>query len=597
MWFLLIQILLLMLLAALAGAALVYWWMRNRYEDVTESYEELMENSAMSELRAGVTRDDLLAHFAAIEERLSAMPSPVTRDEFHANINSLGDRLRNIPTPDISPVNARLEAIETRLADSGSSFDPVISRLADLDMAVGQLKNTDLDSLEARLSRIEDSVNVLVNTEPPAMPQMPEIPAFPEIPEVDLGPIHSGLARLELALENLDVPVTDLDPIRGDFGQMEARLAEFAERLDAQRKADNESMTIRLQTLSSSLASLRVPDVDSLRDRLAKLETAISQITVPDVDLGPVTETLRQIERDLKTSPDHVRVTHNKLADLEGGTAALHSKLAALEAHVASMDRGPVDLSPLQARLATLDSALATMRVDIQSTSDTSSLERRLATLQEMVVGLQDPDMSAITNSLRKMEARLNMAAVEDRLTSIEYGMAAMHHMVRTLQETAYSRTEIDYSQRVPLSQAQFTQTTTTTETPATPPPPPPPPPPPAPQPETTTTVHKIEIIRGQDPVRQAMRPDDQANLLVEAAFGEEDDLERVNGIGPMLAELLNEIGVYYFWQISEWGPDEIQWVDDKLEHFKGRILRDDWVGQAKVLALLPETANRPQSG
>ena len=82
------------------------------------------------------------------------------------------------------------------------------------------------------------------------------------------------------------------------------------------------------------------------------------------------------------------------------------------------------------------------------------------------------------------------------------------------------------------------------------------------------------------------MRPDDQANLLVEAAFGEEDDLERVNGIGPMLAELLNEIGVYYFWQISEWGPDEIQWVDDKLEHFKGRILRDDWVGQAKVLAL-----------
>ena len=186
------------------------------------------------------------------------------------------------------------------------------------------------------------------------------------------------------------------------------------------------------------------------------------------------------------------------------------------------------------------------------------------------------------------MEARLNMGAVEDRLTSIEYGMAAMHHMVRTLQETAYTRTDIDYSQRVPLSAAQFTQKTE--PAPAAPPPPPPPPPPPA----ATETVRTVEIRRGVDPIAGARRPDDKANLLVEAAFGREDDLERVNGIGPMLAELLNEIGVFYFWQIAEWGPDEIRWVDDKLEHFKGRIQRDDWVGQAKLLAAQPDVAQRP---
>ncbi|WP_290489142.1 hypothetical protein [Hyphomonas sp. UBA3988] len=582
MWFLLIQILLLMLFAALAGAMLAYWWMRNRYEDVTESYEELMETSALSEMRSGVTRDDLLAHFAAIEERLSSLPAPVTRDEFHANIHSLGDRLTALPIPDVSPINSRLESIETRLTDSGSSFDPVISRLADLDMAVGQLKNTDLESLEARLSRIEDNVNVLVNSEPQ------EMPAFPEVPEVDLGPIHSGLARLELALENLDVPMTDLEPIRSDFGQMEARLAEFAEGLDAQRKADNESMTIRLQTLSSSLASLRVPDVDSLRDRLARLETAIGELSQTEVDLGPVTETLRQIERDMKSAPDHVRITHNKLADLEGGTAALHSKLAALEAHVSVMDRTPVDLTPIQARLANFESSMAALRIDMQSLPDVAPLERRLAALQESVLNLQDPDLSSVTNSLRKMEARLNMGAVEDRLTSIEYGMAAMHHMVRTLQETAYSRTEIDYSQRVPLSQAHFTPKAETP--PAAPPPPPPPPPPPA----AAETVRTVEVRRGVDPIAAARRPDDKANLLVSAAFGQDDDLERINGIGPMLAELLNEIGVFYFWQIAEWGPDEIKWVDDKLEHFKGRIQRDDWVGQAKLLAVQPEAAQRP---
>ena len=52
-----------------------------------------------------------------------------------------------------------------------------------------------------------------------------------------------------------------------------------------------------------------------------------------------------------------------------------------------------------------------------------------------------------------------------------------------------------------------------------------------------------------------------------------------------MLGELLNEIGVYYFWQVAEWGPAEIEWVDNKLEHFKGRIEREGWIEQARDLA------------
>ena len=92
-------------------------------------------------------------------------------------------------------------------------------------------------------------------------------------------------------------------------------------------------------------------------------------------------------------------------------------------------------------------------------------------------------------------------------------------------------------------------------------------------EPAPESTGHPLEI---------ALRPGDKANLLIEPAFGNEDDLEEINGVGPMLGELLNEIGVYYFWQVAEWGPAEIEWVDNKLEHFKGRIERDEWVKQAK---------------
>ena len=69
------------------------------------------------------------------------------------------------------------------------------------------------------------------------------------------------------------------------------------------------------------------------------------------------------------------------------------------------------------------------------------------------------------------------------------------------------------------------------------------------------------------------------ANLM-DAAPEAKDDLKKITGVGPKLEEKMNDLGIYTFAQISEWGPAEVQWVDDHLA-FKGRIERDDWIGQA----------------
>ena len=81
-------------------------------------------------------------------------------------------------------------------------------------------------------------------------------------------------------------------------------------------------------------------------------------------------------------------------------------------------------------------------------------------------------------------------------------------------------------------------------------------------------------------PAADASRP---ANLL-DAPKGEADDLTRISGVGPKLLEKLNANGVYHFWQIAEWGPSEIAFMDDQLS-FKGRIERDDWIKQATEFA------------
>jgi NADH-quinone oxidoreductase subunit E len=70
---------------------------------------------------------------------------------------------------------------------------------------------------------------------------------------------------------------------------------------------------------------------------------------------------------------------------------------------------------------------------------------------------------------------------------------------------------------------------------------------------------------------------------------GKADDLKLISGVGPKLEQMLNELGVFHFDQIAAWPGETVAWVDDYLS-FKGRIGREDWIGQAKILAAGGET-------
>lgn len=77
--------------------------------------------------------------------------------------------------------------------------------------------------------------------------------------------------------------------------------------------------------------------------------------------------------------------------------------------------------------------------------------------------------------------------------------------------------------------------------------------------------------------------------MLKAARAGGADNLKLLKGVGPKLEQTLNGLGVFHFDQIAGWRKKEIQWVDDRLK-FKGRIERDEWTKQAKVLAKGGET-------
>ncbi len=102
-----------------------------------------------------------------------------------------------------------------------------------------------------------------------------------------------------------------------------------------------------------------------------------------------------------------------------------------------------------------------------------------------------------------------------------------------------------------------------------------------APAPAAAPTASATPEAAPADPAR-----DDpgQKPAGLQAPDGTPDDLKRISGVGPVIEGKLHDLGIYHFRQIAAWSRDEIAWVDGYL-NFRGRIDRDDWLGQASKLA------------
>ena len=90
------------------------------------------------------------------------------------------------------------------------------------------------------------------------------------------------------------------------------------------------------------------------------------------------------------------------------------------------------------------------------------------------------------------------------------------------------------------------------------------------------------ELLAGEG--RAALTEQIGAKIPAPIILGERDDLTMIKGVGPFLEKQLNEIGVYRFEQIANWNEGEIERVTEAIGYFPGRILRDDWAGQAARL-------------
>lgn len=65
---------------------------------------------------------------------------------------------------------------------------------------------------------------------------------------------------------------------------------------------------------------------------------------------------------------------------------------------------------------------------------------------------------------------------------------------------------------------------------------------------------------------------------------GDVDDLKRIRGIGVLIEKKLNSLGITSYEQVANWTGEDVDRMSQTLD-FKGRIERENWIEQARILA------------
>ncbi len=106
--------------------------------------------------------------------------------------------------------------------------------------------------------------------------------------------------------------------------------------------------------------------------------------------------------------------------------------------------------------------------------------------------------------------------------------------------------------------------------------------------PATRTDLGSLRSVRSRayqgaaEPGPEAAQRAAAQNKILRGAIS--NDLKRIRGIGVLIEKKLNSMGVVTYEHIANWTADDIDRVSQSLD-FKGRIERENWVEQARILS------------
>jgi predicted flap endonuclease-1-like 5' DNA nuclease len=315
------------------------------------------------------------------------------------------------------------------------------------------------------------------------------------------------------------------------------------------RKATEQTDAANWDRLWNRLDALTVrteTDLSSVFERLDTVRGAVAGIPKPNnVDLVPVESQLKSLSGQIANIPVPIAPSQPDFSPLTDRIEKLEMEIHAIPA--------PADIGSLGKRLQDVETAVRGIPEPApQKVVDLQPVQNALASIRDQIKGLpkvethEPVDLAPVTRQIGAIEKRVStisqpekvdLTPIDGRLRSIE---TEIGRLGKRLTRPAKS---------------------------------------------TKTKPVEPELSRQRSK---------QPKILSAALYGKQDDLKQILGVGPKLERLLNKNGVFYFWQVASWSHGDIEVIDQRLDTFKGRISRDNWVSQAKQLTRSPGAASIP---
>ncbi len=316
----------------------------------------------------------------------------------------------------------------------------------------------------------------------------------------------------------------------------------------------------RWQSLSSRVDALDGNITASVRKELA----AIPKVEFPDVDLSGVEGRLDAVS----TKVAGIKIPEPKDTDLSGVFSGLDGLSKAVNA-IRIPEQKDTDLSAVFSGLDDLSKRVQAIRIPEQKDTDLSGVYSGLADVDKRVKAIRMPDavnIAPLTSRIERLET--SIANQPKPAVPEAVDLEPVNSKLRDLGRAIAAIPAPKSPREVNLKPIDL---------------------------RLNAIELELKRLRDVKPPPAPARPKPKRRvgpkLFKSATRGKKDDLKKISGVGPKLERLLNRNGVYYFWQVSKWNKADIKFIDDRLQVFKGRISRDNWVTQARSLKRQPGAA------
>ena len=516
---------------------------------------------------------------------------------------------------------ADLEASRRRHAELEGALDGQRGRIAQLEPLSMRLQDRDLQLTESRAqaSALEAELRKIHDTHASETAALRaghdgrsrEIGERLTAADTQLALIPSLQAQVrerDLELEDLRRQVGELYPLNATLRERDLRIAQTTARVAAleaelaqQRSAHAvefaavrsdaetrvQSFAGRLSEAGSQIAEL-APVRQQLREREARLAEANARIAGLDIEQRKLHDAhaaeldsfrrrvaeVDSLRRQVEDSAQRLQLASERIGEIEAESDALHdrdteeaetlrARIVELEALIPAVRERDNRLAQAEQRIALLEplrSAVDERSAQLgQAAARAAALSERAVTLEGESRRLRDQHAAEIAALRRESETRA--ANFASRISEAEKRVSEAAQRAATLDtESRGLRTRVaELEAREPEVVERVVEKIVerVVEVPA-----------PAAA-EASAPLPPTEPLPRKRPAKPRTRP--------------KDDLELINGVGPMLAKLLNRRGVTQFRQVARWDAKDIASFEAAMPNFKGRVRREGWIRSARA--------------